>query len=126
MRLTNHGEAEIKRRRDGPVGHALGAYGSMQSSGANLAVRTARPALITVGVWGLQGCADHAAPSWTLFGAYFPAWLLCGLLGVAGALAARFGFVASGLATVIPFQLWVCTAAGIIVASLCWLVWLGQ
>ena len=43
-----------------------------------------------------------------------------------GALAARLSFVASGLATVIPFQLWVCTAAGIIVASLCWLVWVGQ
>lgn len=83
-------------------------------------------AVLAVATLGLQGCAGQASPSWTLFGAYFPAWLLCGLLGVLGALTARFGFVASGLATVIPFQLWVCTAVGIIVTSLCWLVWVGQ
>ena len=103
-----------------------GACGSMSSNRPEVKPRKSGPLVLAVAALGLQGCAGHASPSWTLFGAYFPGWLLCGLLGVLGALAARLGFVASGLATVIPFQLWVCTAAGIIVASLCWLVWLGQ
>jgi hypothetical protein len=103
-----------------------GACGSMSSSLPNVTVRKSGLTLLSMIALGLAGCASRASPSWTLFGAYFPAWLLCGLLGVFGALAARFGFVATGLATVIPFQIWVCTAIGIMVASLCWLVWLGQ
>ncbi len=104
----------------------LGASSFMNPSLSSETVRRFCPALLIIAAPSLSGCAGHASPSWTLFGAYFPGWLICGLLGVAGALAARFGFVASGLATVIPFQLWVCTAMGVIVASLCWLVWLGQ
>ena len=74
----------------------------------------------------LAGCAGHAAPALTLFGAYFPAWLLCALIGVVGAIVARIGFVASGLAQTLPFQTLVCSGVGVIVASLCWLFWLGQ
>ncbi len=42
------------------------------------------------------------------------------------AILARVGFVAADLADVIPAQLFVCSAVGIIVGSLCWLLWLGQ
>ncbi|WP_374570092.1 YtcA family lipoprotein [Phenylobacterium sp.] len=71
---------------------------------------------------GLSGCA---APSVSAFGAYFPAWLLCMLLGVAAAIAARVVFVTLKLADVIPAQLFVCAAIGAIVASLLWLIWIG-
>ncbi len=72
------------------------------------------------------GCSGSAAPSYALFGAYFPAWLLCGIIGIIGAILARFAFLATNLATVIPAQLFVCLSVGIILASLIWLVWLGQ
>jgi len=74
----------------------------------------------------LTGCAAAGAPSFTLFGAYFPAWLLCGLIGVVGAGVARAGFVATGLAMVLPYQLLVCTAAGVIAATVVWLIWFGD
>lgn len=74
----------------------------------------------------LAGCVRQAAPSFSLFGAYFPGWLACALIGVVGAIAARIGFVASGLAQQLPFQTLICAGAGVIVASLCWLFWLGQ
>ena len=98
----------------------------MDPSPSDTKRRLLRPIVLVVAALALPGCSGHASPSWTLFGAYFPAWLVCGVLGVIAAIAARFGFVASGLATVIPLQLWVCTAVGIIAASLCWLVWLGH
>lgn len=74
---------------------------------------------------GLAGCAGRSAPTLSLFGAYFPVWILCGILGVLAALATRLILVASGLAEMVPMQLLFCAAAGLIIASLCWLG-LGQ
>jgi hypothetical protein len=74
----------------------------------------------------LGGCARHGAPSFVLFGAFFPAWMLCALIGILGAIAARGIFVAIGLNSVLPFQLFVCSSVGLVVAALTWLIWLGQ
>jgi hypothetical protein len=73
----------------------------------------------------LSGCALGGAPSFDLFGAFFPAWLLCGTLGTIGAGVTRAVLVATGLSDVLPYQLLVCTAVGVIVALLCWLVGFG-
>jgi YtcA-like protein len=82
-------------------------------------------ALLSLDCISLTGCSAGGAPSFTLFGAFFPAWLLCGLIGVAGAGAARAAFVATGLANALPYQLLVCAAAGVIAATLAWLIWFG-
>ena len=47
---------------------------------------------------GLSGCAA-AAPSFSLFGAFFPIWLGCLLFGVVVAIATRIGVGASRLST---------------------------
>ena len=73
----------------------------------------------------LGGCARHGAPSFVLFGAFFPAWMLCALIGIFGAIAARGIFVAVGLNSVLPFQLFVCSSVGLAVAALAWLIWFG-
>ena len=73
----------------------------------------------------LSGCSAAGAPSFDLFGAFFPAWLLCGVLGVVGAGAARGLFVMSGLSDRLPYQLFVCTAIGVLVACLAWLLAFG-
>ncbi|MBO9647489.1 MAG: hypothetical protein J7605_03200 [Variovorax sp.] len=83
----------------------------------------ARFALIFVAASGLWGCAG--APSIPLAGAYFPAWLLCALVGVVGAAVARALFVTSGVAQLLPLQLFVCTAIGAAIAALLWWVWVG-
>ncbi|HEY0270269.1 MAG TPA: YtcA family lipoprotein [Sphingomonas sp.] len=75
---------------------------------------------------GLGGCAARGAPSFALFGAYFPGWLFCALIGVAGAIATRIGIGAAGLSDAVPAQLLVCTAVAVIAAGLCWLLWLGR
>jgi hypothetical protein len=62
------------------------------------------------------------APSFELFGAYFPAWMFCALIGILGAASARVVFTRPALSDVIPFQLAVCSAVGIIAALLTWIV----
>jgi hypothetical protein len=83
-------------------------------------------ALLSFEYMTLTGCSSGGAPSFDLFGAFFPAWLLCGMVGIAGAAVARAIFVSSGLANALPYQLAVCTAIGVITALLVWLVGFGH
>ncbi len=84
------------------------------------ALRLITPAL------ALTSCAARGAPSLILFGAYFPGWMACALIGVLGAIGARQVMVAAGLAEVVPYQLFVCVAVGLIVALAAWLLWFGR
>ncbi len=72
----------------------------------------------------LSGCAG--APSVTVAGAYFPAWLLCAVVSVAVAIVVRGVMVGTGLSNVIPLQLMVCISAGVIVALVIWRFWVVQ
>jgi hypothetical protein len=74
----------------------------------------------------LCGCSEAGAPSLDLFGAFFPAWLLCAVLGIFVALGARIFFAARNLVDVLPFQLPVCTSLGAIFALLTWLTFFGR
>jgi hypothetical protein len=73
----------------------------------------------------LNGRATAGAPSFELFGAFFPAWLFCGLIGLVASGAARGLFVSTGLSHLVPYQLFVCVAIGVIAACLAWLLWFG-
>lgn len=75
---------------------------------------------------GSGGSIAQGAPSFTLFGAFFPAWMFCALIGIIGAIAARAAMISSGLAKVLPFQLFVCASIGLIIGLLVWLIWFGQ
>jgi YtcA family len=68
----------------------------------------------------LSGCAR--APSFVLFGAFFPAWMFCALVGLVAAIVVRAAFLATGLAARLPYQLFVCTAIGTLAAVLPWLL----
>jgi YtcA family len=85
----------------------------------------ARTILLLLASGLVSGCSAAGAPSFDLFGAFFPAWLFCGVLGVVGAGAARGVFVASGLSERLPYQLFVCTAIGVLAACLAWLIGFG-
>jgi hypothetical protein len=50
---------------------------------------------------GVGGCA----PSFPLFGAYFPSWLLCAAIGISGALAIRVVLVRVGIDDRLPLRL---------------------
>ena len=74
----------------------------------------------------LSGCASAGAPSLNLFGAFFPGWLACGVLGLIGGGVARAVMVATGLSQSLPYQLAVNAAIGLIVALLAWILWFGR
>jgi hypothetical protein len=81
--------------------------------------RPSTPALTLM----LSGCG---APSYTLFGAFFPGWMFCGAIGILAAIGARAVFVSTGLSTILPFQLFVCASIGVIFGTLAWLLWFGR
>ncbi|ACK51130.1 conserved hypothetical protein [Methylocella silvestris BL2] len=74
----------------------------------------------------LGGCETQGAPQFILFGAYFPGWMFCALLGIFGAIGARILMVISGLSGVLPYQLFICIAVGLVIAVACWLFWFGR
>jgi len=74
----------------------------------------------------LEGCTGRGAPTYPFVGAFFPGWMLCAVIGIAGALAARGLLAATGLHRVLPFQLFVCSSIGVIIAALTWILWFGQ
>jgi hypothetical protein len=73
----------------------------------------------------LSGCTGAGAPSFVAFGAFFPAWMLCGFVGLAGAIVARGVLVGTAFGRALPYKLLVCTAIGIIAAVLVWLLCFG-
>jgi hypothetical protein len=74
----------------------------------------------------VSGCAVRGAPSFVVAGSYFPGWMFCALIGIMLAVAVRIGFVASGLAGILPLQLFVCSAIGLCGGLLAWLLWFGH
>lgn len=53
------------------------------------------------------------SPSVEFFGAYFPAWLLCVVIGILGAVITRVVLIAIGIDDALPMRLfvYVCIAA---------------
>ena len=80
-----------------------------------------RALLLVVTSCTLTSCSLAAAPSFELFGAYFPAWMLCALIGIVGAAGTRVVLTTPALSGVVPFPFTVCTAVGVIVGLLSWM-----
>jgi YtcA family len=72
------------------------------------------------GLLGLGGC-EAGAPSLSLAGSYFPAWILCSLIGVAVGLAARVVLSTTRLAEAAAYPVVICIASGAIAGILAWL-----
>jgi len=53
--------------------------------------RAATGGASTAAVWLATGCSR--APSFNILGSFFPAWLLCGVIGIVLAVVTRFIFV---------------------------------
>jgi len=74
----------------------------------------------------LSGCDGRGAPSFVIVGSFFPGWMICSLIGIAVAIAARVVFIATGLASILPYQLFVCVAIGVCGGLAAWLIWFGH
>lgn len=68
---------------------------------------------------GLAGC--HAgAPSLSLVGAYFPAWILCSVVGLAAGLVAWAVLAGTRRAETVAYPLVLCIAIGAIAGLMAW------
>ena len=70
------------------------------------------------------GCS--AAPSQNILGSFFPAWVLCGAIGVATAVACRIVLAALKLDQYIVLPALTYLGVAVAVASLVWLVRFGN
>jgi hypothetical protein len=68
----------------------------------------------------LVGCGVRGAPWFSLYGAYFPAWMLCALFGVLGAVLARVLFMAIGLDAIVRARLLTYGSLGLMLALGTW------
>ena len=96
-------------------------WGAATSHPMNCLARLVSAVLLLGQASCLTGCGG--APSVTIAGAYFPAWLLCGVMGVLVAAFIRAIMVATGLANQVPYQLLVCCSIGAIFALILWHLW---
>jgi hypothetical protein len=71
----------------------------------------------------LSGC--DGAPSRNILGSYFPSWMICALVGIALAFAARAIFKASGLLEELPVPFVVMLAIACAGTFALWLIWLS-
>lgn len=71
---------------------------------------------------GAAQAADPAAPSIVVFGSYFPAWILCAVAGVLGAVIARFILARLGVDEFLPLRLVVYLCLAIVFGLGLWLV----
>jgi hypothetical protein len=69
----------------------------------------------------MAGCTG--APTITLAGAYFPAWLLCAIFAVFVAIVVHILMIVTKLSDRIPFGLAVCASLGVIAALVLWRLW---
>ena len=67
--------------------------------------------------------AAAAAPSLVVFGAFFPAWILCALVGVVGAILVRAALVMLKLDELLPAKLVVYLAFAILIGIGVWRLW---
>lgn len=74
----------------------------------------------------LAGCSMHAhAPSMSLYGSFFPVWLLAALLGGICSVILRLLFIRVGLHEHLPVPLLTYLSAAILSGILIWAFWTG-
>jgi len=74
----------------------------------------------------LAGCGPARAPSFYMAGSYFPAWLLCAVVGIVGAIVVRIMFIRISLDDILPLRSVVYTCIAFLVAMACALAFFAE
>lgn len=64
-----------------------------------------RISLISSPLLFLTGCIGQRNPTIALYGAYFPSWIACSLIGIFGAIFIRLIFIKTGIDDVLVWRL---------------------
>jgi hypothetical protein len=75
---------------------------------------------------GLGGCDLRGAPSYSIAGAFFPAWLLCAMIGILGSILLRTALIAADFEEAVPLKLLVYVAFALGLTLWLWLALFGE
>ena len=126
VRLANAIRSDVVKRMGKRV--ALASDESLQAGVQQVGTGAAAgrwPTIILLGLLMPPRSALAAAPSFSMFGAFFPAWLAFGLFGIAIALLCRVGFVLAGLDQTLHLRLFAYLGVAVTAGGLGWLVAYG-
>ena len=99
-------------RRGDPIGWQVGTF--------------ARLVCLCTVCLELSACDLKGAPSYSIFGAFFPAWLLCAGIGLVGSVVLRVLVIAIGFEEALPWPLLVYLAFATGVTLWLWLGLFGE
>ena len=74
----------------------------------------------------LSVAACSSAPTMDLLGSYFPAWMLCGVLGIVAAVIIRQILAVAGISDYVVAPLLTYAALAVSATLLVWLLWFGH
>jgi hypothetical protein len=113
------------------VDHVSGLpNGGSPAAGSGTSIRRNRHRRGPLGWWrlaiALPVAACNHAPTMNLFGSYFPAWMLCAVIGIVAAIIVRLILAVVGIDDYVVAPL--LTYAGLAVSAtlLAWLLWFGH
>lgn len=70
--------------------------------------------------------ACNSSPSQNILGSYFPAWMLCALIGIIIAVIIYAFFSKIGINEFIPAKLLIYVALAFSLSFIAWLIWFGN
>lgn len=82
--------------------------------------------LLLMSSLGLTGCNGAGAPTFSLLGSYFPAWMACAGIGIIAAIITRVVLIRIGIDEVLPYRLLVYVCLALAVAFLSMLLLFAQ
>jgi hypothetical protein len=110
--LSSVSERDTQDPLAAPLGHDRAAKARILSLAASCALLCTQ-----------SGCSG--SPSRNILGSYFPSWMVCALVGLVVALAARAVLKGAGLLSEVPAPLLVLLSIGCATTFALWLVWLA-
>ena len=121
---------EIEPRRGGML--AASGFGrvTLTVAGSSRWLRAGRRCGATLASWrvaiALPVAACSYSPTMDLLGSYFPAWMLCAVIGIVASIIIRQILAAAGINDYVVAPLLTYAALAVSATLLAWLLWFGH
>ena len=114
-----------------PVDRVSGlSSGCSLAAGSDTSIRRNRHRRGPLGLWlvaiALPVAACSYSPTMDLLGSYFPAWMLCAVIGIVAAVIIRQILAVAGINDYVVAPLLTYTALAVSATLLAWLLWFGH
>ena len=113
------------------VYHVCGLWsGSSLAAGSGASIRRDRHRRGPLGLWrvaiALPVAACSYSPTMNLLGSYFPAWMLCAVIGIGASVIIRQILAVAGINDYVVAPVLTYAALAVSATLLAWLLWFGH